>query len=63
MTNQAIRRLVENAINLSAVEEALIEIISVNLDHEAIAQEIWATWEDEITTKAAEIAAEEILPF
>lgn len=63
MTDQVIRKLVSEALNLSYIEERLVEIIGENLDQEAIAQEIWDTWEDEITAKAAEVAAEEILPF
>jgi hypothetical protein len=63
MTDQVIRKLLEEALNLSYIEERLVEIIGDNLDQEAIAQDIWDAWEDEITAKAAEVAAEEILPF
>ena len=63
MTNQVMRRLIEEALNLSAVEEALKEIIENKLDPAAVAQEIWDTWQDELTTVAAEVAAEDLLPF
>lgn len=63
MTEEAMRKLVEEALNLTEIEEHLIRIIAQNLDPEAVAQEIWDTWEDELTSKAAEVAAEEILPF
>ena len=43
--------------------QRLVEIIGDNLDQDAIAQEIWDTWEDEITAKAVQVAAESILPF
>ena len=63
MTKQVIRKLVEEAMNVRAVEEALVEIISEELDPRGVARVIWDQWEDEIIEAAAEVAAEEILPF
>jgi hypothetical protein len=46
MTEQVMRRLLGEALDLSAVEEALKELIRENLDPAAVAQEIWDTWQD-----------------
>lgn len=63
MTEQVMRKLIGDALNISAIEEELVEIIRDNLDPEAIAKEIWDTWQDEIIEQAAQVAAEEFLPF
>lgn len=63
MTKEAIRKVVEEALNISAVERELIEIISDELDPRGIARAIWDQYEDEIIEAAAEVAAESILPF
>ena len=63
MTKQVIRKLIEEAMNVTAVEEALVEIIYKELDPQAVAWAIWDQWEDEIIAAAAEVADESILPF
>ena len=63
MTEHVICRLLEEVLDLSKVEEELIEIIRDELDYNAIASEIWQTWSDEIHEVAAKVAANEILPF
>lgn len=63
MTKDAIRKVVEEALNISAVEEELVEIIADELDPRGIARAIWDQYEDEIIEAAAEVAAESILPF
>jgi histone H3/H4 len=63
MTKDAMRRLVREAIDTTEVENSLIEIIQEHLDIDEIAQKIWENWESELTEAAAEVAAEEILPF
>lgn len=63
MTKQVIRKIVEEALNISAVEEALIEIISDELDPRGIARAVWDQYKYEIIEAAAEVAAESILPF
>lgn len=63
MTREVMRKLVEEAINLTEIEEHLIEIIAKNLDTRTVAEEIWELWKADLTTVAAEVAAEEILPF
>ena len=63
MTKEAIRKVVEEALSISAVEDELVEIISDELDPRGIARAIWDQYEDEIIEAAAEVAAECILPF
>lgn len=63
MTKEAIRKIVEEALNISAVEKELVEIISGELDPRGIAQVIWAMYEAEIIEEAAEVTAESLLPF
>lgn len=63
MTKQVIRKAVEEALNISAVEVALVDIIGDELDPRGIARAIWDQYEDEIIEAAAEVAAESILPF
>ncbi len=63
MTKEAMRRLVREAIDTTEVENSLIVIIQEHLDIDEIAQKIWRNWESELTEAAAEVAAEEILPF
>jgi hypothetical protein len=63
MTKQVIRKLVEEAMNVSAFEVALVEIISEELDPRGVARAFWDQYEDEIIEAAAEVAAEGILPF
>ena len=63
MTKDAIRKIVEEALNISAVEEDLIALISVDLDTGTVAKALWDQYEDEIIEVAAEVAAESILPF
>lgn len=63
MTKDAIRKIVEEALNISAVEEELVDIIGDELDPRGIARAIWDQYEDEIIEAAAEVAAESILPF
>jgi hypothetical protein len=63
MTKDVLRRLVWEALNISAVEEELVEFIAVGLNPRGIARAIWDQYEDEIIEAAAEVAAEEILPF
>ena len=63
MTKEAIRKFVEEALNISAVEDALVKILSNELDPQDIAREIWDMYEDEIIEAAAGVAAESFLPF
>ena len=63
MTKPVIRKLLEEAMNITAVEEALVEIISEELDPRGVARVLWDQWEDEIIETAAEVAAEAFLPF
>ena len=63
MTKEAIRKVVEEALNISAVEDALVKILSNELDPQDIAREIWDMYEDEIIEAAAGVAAESFLPF
>jgi hypothetical protein len=63
MTKDVLHKLVSEALNISAVEQELIEIIADELDPRGIARAIWDQYEDEIIEAAAEVAAEEILPF
>jgi hypothetical protein len=63
MTDQVIRKAVEEALNISAVEKALVEIISDELDPRGIAQVIWTMYGVDILEAAAEVAAESLLPF
>ena len=63
MTKEAIRKIVEEALNISDVERDLIEIVSDELDPRGIARAIWDMYEDEIIEAAAEVAAESLLPF
>jgi hypothetical protein len=63
MTKEAMRRLAREAIDTTEVENSLIEIIREHLDVDEVARRIWANWEDELTEAAAEVVAEEILPF
>jgi hypothetical protein len=63
MTKDAIRKVVEEALNISAVEEELVDIISDELDPRGIAQVIWTMYGVDILEAAAEVAAESLLPF
>ena len=58
MTKDVIKRLVADALNISTIEEYLIEIISDKVNYHTIAEAIWDQYENEIIE-----AAEEILPF
>lgn len=63
MTKDVLHKLVSEALDISEVEEELVEFISVGLSPRGIARAIWDQYEDEIIEAAAEVAAEEILPF
>ena len=63
MTKQVIRKIAEEALNISAVEDALVEIAKEELCPCCIATAIWDMYEDEIIEAAAEVAAESLLPF
>jgi hypothetical protein len=63
MTEEVMRRLVRECLDLDQVDDHLKLIIRQELDYPAIAREIWETWQDEIHEAAAKMAAEELLPF
>jgi hypothetical protein len=67
MTKEAMRRLVSEILSPAdrvLVEVALKEIMQKELlDPRMIAGAIWLLYRDELTEAAAEVVAEEILPF
>ena len=63
MTKQVIRKIAEEALNISAVEEALVEIAKEELCPCCIATVIWELCREEIIEAVAEVAVEKFLPF
>ena len=63
MTKEALRRLILEAVDSEFLEEAVKEEIAENLDYEAIAHQIYRSNEQEICDMAAEVLADQFLPF
>ena len=63
MTKEAMRRLIQDAYSMSRAEEAICEELARRLDYEAIAETIVDLYESELMELAADIIAEEVLPF
>ena len=63
MTEHAIRRLLREVPDHEQAERAVMSEILNRLDYDEIAEKVVDTWEDEILNVAADLIAEEILPF
>lgn len=63
MTKEAMRRLIQTAYCMRAAEEAICYELAMRLDYAALAETIVDRYESELMELAADIIAEEVLPF